>query len=200
VYDAKVSIRSKLHLLQTIRSKLSWNGDHLEFGREDFCLITGFRFGKYKLDPKEEDHSEFRKRVFPKIDNLKGEHLLKLLKEDVKFNQLDDEDTYLNRRKYHLDKLASNSKYEANYVFYGFVFPLKIWGLKTFSNSIHWWRKDENVIPRGVAWSNGLKFEKSCYDRLYYSKNSTFHKLTPSASEMSEPWWISSLDTKFMML
>ncbi|GKC89392.1 hypothetical protein Tco_1150041 [Tanacetum coccineum] len=29
VYDAKVSIRTKLHLLQTIRSKLSWNGDRL---------------------------------------------------------------------------------------------------------------------------------------------------------------------------
>nr|GEX44431.1 ulp1 protease family, C-terminal catalytic domain-containing protein [Tanacetum cinerariifolium] len=180
----------------------------LEFGREDLCLITGFRFGKYKLDPKEEDHSEFRKRVFPKIDNLKGEHLLKLLNEDVKFNQLDYEDVvrvclllaldYVfmghelrhrdynvvadpKYRKYHLDKLASNSKYEANYVLFGFVFPLKIWGLETFSNSIHWWRKDENVIPRDVAWSNGLKFEKSCSDRLFYSKDSTFHKLTPIA-------------------
>nr|GEV55625.1 hypothetical protein [Tanacetum cinerariifolium] len=47
---------------------------------------------KYKLDPKEEDQSEFRKRVFPNIDNLKGEDLLKILKEDVKFNKLDDED------------------------------------------------------------------------------------------------------------
>nr|GEY32548.1 hypothetical protein [Tanacetum cinerariifolium] len=156
----------------------------LKFGKEDFCLITGFLFGKYNLDPKEEDHSEFRKRVFPKIDNLKDEHLLKLLNEDVKFNQLDDEDAvqgeYMwsffhkrdynvvadpKRTKYHLDKLASNSKYEANHVLFGFVFSLKIWALETFSNSIHWWRKDENVIPRGVAWSNGLKFEKSCYDK-----------------------------------
>nr|GEV34146.1 phospholipase-like protein [Tanacetum cinerariifolium] len=44
------------------------------------------------IDPKEEDHFEFCKRVFPKIDNLKGEHLLKLLNKDVKFNQLDDKD------------------------------------------------------------------------------------------------------------
>ncbi|GKB78804.1 ulp1 protease family, C-terminal catalytic domain-containing protein [Tanacetum coccineum] len=104
-------------------------------------------------DPKEEDHSEFCKRVFPKIDNLKGEHLLKLPKEDVKFNQLDDEDAVRvclllaldfvfmgqelkhrdynvvadpNHRKHHLDKLASNLKYEANYVLYSFVFPLKV--------------------------------------------------------------------------
>ncbi|GKD64929.1 phospholipase-like protein [Tanacetum coccineum] len=126
------------------------------------------------LDPKEEDHSEFRKRVFPKIGNLKGEHLLALVNKDVKFNQLDDEDVVrvclllaldfvlmgyeprhvitnpivnlvddfskwdqfpwgeytwsffhkrdynvvadLKRLKYYLDKLASNSKYEANYV------------------------------------------------------------------------------------
>ncbi|GJR26902.1 phospholipase-like protein [Tanacetum coccineum] len=221
VNDAKVSIRSKLHILQTIRSKLSWkvdrlgmfsrtvfgpwldiqttihdnhllnfllqhqrlvrnpspnqpfifdiDGRSLEFGREDFCLITDFRFGKVSLDPKEEDHSEFRKRVFPKNANLKGEHLLELVKNDVEFNQLDDDDVVrvclllaldyvfmgqelrhvitnaivnlvddcykwdafswgeymwsffhkkvynvaVDRRKYHLEKLASNPKYEA---------------------------------------------------------------------------------------
>nr|GEU65789.1 phospholipase-like protein [Tanacetum cinerariifolium] len=72
------------------------DGRTLEFGREDLCLITGFRFGKVNLDPKEEDHSEFRKRVFPKIGNLKGEHLLALVNKDVKFNKLDDEDDVRN--------------------------------------------------------------------------------------------------------
>ncbi|GJX85986.1 hypothetical protein Tco_0336760 [Tanacetum coccineum] len=166
---------------------------------EDFCLITGFRFGKVNLDPNEEDHSEFRMRVFSKIENLKGEHLLELVNKDVKFAKLDDKDVRdynvaVTRRKFHMEKLASNLKYEANYVLYGFVFSLKIWGLETFSNSIHWWRKDENVIPRGVAWSNGLKFEKSSYDRFFYSENSTFDKLIPSAIEMNELWWRSSLD------
>ncbi|GJU70451.1 phospholipase-like protein, partial [Tanacetum coccineum] len=196
--------------------------DARKFGREDFCLITGFRFGKMNLDPNEKDHSEFHKRFFPKIANLKGEHLLTLVKKDVEFNQLDGEDVvraclllaldfvfmgqelrhvltnpivnlvddfykwdafprgeYMwsffhkrdynvvaNRRKYHLQKLASNPKYEANYVLYSFVFPLKIWGLETFSNSIHWWRKDENVIPRGVAWSNGLKSSLDFIERV----------------------------------
>ncbi|GKE44014.1 hypothetical protein Tco_1471298, partial [Tanacetum coccineum] len=51
--------------------------------------------------------------------------------------------------------------------------------LETFSNSLHWWRKSKNVIPCSVAWSNGLKFEKSSDDRLFYSKNSSFNKLTP---------------------
>nr|GEU96192.1 hypothetical protein [Tanacetum cinerariifolium] len=71
---------------------------------------------------------------------------------------------------------------------------LYIWGLETFSNSIHWWRKDENVIPRSVAWSDGLKFEKSNYDKKFYLKNSTVNKLIPSAIEMNELWWRSSLD------
>ncbi|GJS03836.1 phospholipase-like protein [Tanacetum coccineum] len=68
------------------------DGRTLEYGREDFCLITGFQFGKVNLDPDEEDHSEFRMRVFPKIENLKGEHLLELVNKDVKFAKLDDED------------------------------------------------------------------------------------------------------------
>nr|GEV27010.1 hypothetical protein [Tanacetum cinerariifolium] len=116
--------------------------------REDLCLITSFRFGKVNLDPKEEDHSKFRKRVFPKIGNLKGEHLLTLVNKDVKFNKLDDGMLYVfvNHRKYHFEKLASNPKYEANYVLCGFVFSFKIWALETFSNSIHWWRKDTNVF------------------------------------------------------
>ncbi|GJW96661.1 ulp1 protease family, C-terminal catalytic domain-containing protein [Tanacetum coccineum] len=215
------------------------DGRTLEYGREDFCLITGFRFGKVNLGPDEEDHSEFRMRVFPKIENLKGEHLLELVNKDVKFAKLDDEDVVcvclllalyfifmghelrhvvskpivnlvddfykwdafpwgeymwsffhkrdynvaVSRRKFHLEKLASNPKYEANYVLYGFVFPLK--GLETFSNSIHWWRKDKNVIPRGVAWSNGLKFDKSNYDIFFYSENSTVNKLIPSAIKMN---------------
>nr|GEV86668.1 phospholipase-like protein [Tanacetum cinerariifolium] len=64
-------------------------------------------YKQFDRNPKEEDHSEFRNRVFPKIDNLKGEHLLKLLKEDVKFNQLDDEDVVLLRSS---TRGSSNSK------------------------------------------------------------------------------------------
>ncbi|GJT27335.1 hypothetical protein Tco_0907610 [Tanacetum coccineum] len=145
---------------------------------------------KVEIDPKEEDHSEFRNRVFLRVSNLKGEHLLNLINKDVKFNKLDDEDDVqfvvlhldyvfwvramsnrvynvaVDRRKFHLDKLASNPKYKANYVLHGFVFPLK--ALETFSNSLHWRRKSKNMIPRSVAWSNAI--------------------------EMNEFWWRSSLD------
>nr|GEX96962.1 hypothetical protein [Tanacetum cinerariifolium] len=72
------------------------DGRTLEYGREDFCLITGFQFGEVNLDPDKEDHSEFRMRVFLKTENLKGEHLLELVNKDVKYAKLDDEDVVQN--------------------------------------------------------------------------------------------------------
>ncbi|GJU09235.1 hypothetical protein Tco_1125665 [Tanacetum coccineum] len=203
---------SKIVPLSVFWSKVDFNSQ-IGHARNALCSACF----DVEIDPKEEDHSEFRNRVFLRVSNLKGEHLLNLINKDVKFNKLDDEDDVqfvlddfingcifhgeniyesffhervynvaVDRRKFHLDKLASNPKYKANYVLHGFVFPLKIWALETFSNSLHWWRKSENVIPRGVAWSNGLKFEKSSYDRLFYSESSSFNKLTPSAIEMNE--------------
>ncbi|GJX30342.1 ribonuclease H-like domain-containing protein [Tanacetum coccineum] len=226
------------------------DGRTLELGRQDFCLITGFRFGKISLDPKEKDRSQFRERVFPETPNLNGQLLLDLVKNDVAFNNLDDDDDvrvclllaldyvfmgqeikhvllkpivnlvdnlsewdkfpwgeYMWRefhkrvynvvakhREYHLKMLGNNPRCVANYALYGFVFPLNIWGLETFSNSIYWWRKDENVIPREVAWSNGLKFEKSNYEMMLYSPNASFQKLTPTSIEMNEPWLKSILE------
>nr|GEZ70518.1 hypothetical protein [Tanacetum cinerariifolium] len=151
----------------------------LAYGKEDLCLITSFRFGKVNLDHREEDYSKFRKRVFPKIGNLNGEHLLTLVNKDVKFNKLDDGDAvrvclllaldfvFIDYRKYHFEKLASNPKYEANYVLYGFVFPFKIWALETFSNSTHWWRKDANVTPCVLrSATKGSSNSKSVHTRV----------------------------------
>ncbi|GJW22389.1 ulp1 protease family, C-terminal catalytic domain-containing protein [Tanacetum coccineum] len=103
------------------------DGRTLEYGKEDFYLITGFRFGKVNLDPDEEDHSKFRMRVFPKIENLKGEHLLELVNKDVKFAKLDDEDVGTFQRRVeeklklgpldvdHLDKTDNLSKNAPDY-------------------------------------------------------------------------------------
>nr|GEU79724.1 hypothetical protein [Tanacetum cinerariifolium] len=96
-------------------------------------------FAKVNLDPDEENHPKFRMRVLPKIENLKGEHLLELVNKDVKFAKLDDEDV--------------------------------IWGLETFSNSIHWWCKDENVIPLSVALEEKLKPGLSDVDHLDKTDN-----------------------------
>ncbi|GJS16932.1 gag-pol polyprotein [Tanacetum coccineum] len=182
VFWSKVDSIPKLVMLECSTALPALMVDMFMMLREDFCLITSFHFGKVEIDPKEEDHSEFRNRVFLRVSNLKGEHLLNLINKDVKFNKLDDEDDVhvclllaldyvfmgqelrhvitnsivnlvddfykwdafpwgeyiwsffhervynvaVDRRKFHLDKLASNPKYKANYVLHGFVFPLKI--------------------------------------------------------------------------
>ncbi|GJU67598.1 hypothetical protein Tco_1253857 [Tanacetum coccineum] len=65
-----------------------------------------------------------------------------------------------------------------------------IWGLETFSNSIHWWRKDEKVIPHGVSWSNRSKFEK--LETTVHSHNVIVGGLDPSQ-------WNGSASKSFVM-
>ncbi|GJT79007.1 hypothetical protein Tco_1045732 [Tanacetum coccineum] len=54
--------------------------------------IRFMMLSKVCLDPKQKDNSELCQHVFPTIANLKGEHLLALVKKDLEFNELDDED------------------------------------------------------------------------------------------------------------
>ena len=124
IYDTKVSLRTKLHLLNTIAKNLAYKeerykmfkktvfgpwlnlktdnsdnhmlnfllqhqriienpstndpfyfdiGPHsLQFGRKEFCLLTGFKFGKYSLKQFKEVASSFRERVFPTNATVKG--------------------------------------------------------------------------------------------------------------------------------
>ncbi|PWA81673.1 phospholipase-like protein [Artemisia annua] len=71
-------------------------GDHyLQFGRKEFCLITGFRFGNV-VTPKARKDSPFSDRVFPEkksmaVKSVKGTDLLKLLRGDRWLTLSDDD-------------------------------------------------------------------------------------------------------------
>ncbi|PWA35918.1 phospholipase-like protein [Artemisia annua] len=143
VYNAKVSIRSRLYLISTIKSKLAYNEDRyamfrntvlepwldlksedhdnhvlnfmlqhqkhienasfetpmyfeidkhtLEFGRREFCLLTGLRFGKISLEHLEESVSGFCERVFPGFERIKGYDLIRVLHSES-FNKMSNED------------------------------------------------------------------------------------------------------------
>ena len=69
-------------------------GHHsLEFGRKEFCLITGFRFGNDSLKHLKDGVSNFHARVFPTVAKLKGyDHILPLVKSDDDFKKLSDDD------------------------------------------------------------------------------------------------------------
>ncbi|GJX18190.1 phospholipase-like protein [Tanacetum coccineum] len=68
-------------------------GPHtIEFGRREFCLITGFVFGDCSLDHFNGGESAFRDRVFPNISNVKGDMLYKILNNQSNFDKLLDDD------------------------------------------------------------------------------------------------------------
>lgn len=67
-------------------------GEHtIELGRKEFCLITGFRFGKISLDHLSGGVSSFRNRVFTGLSRLKGSYHLKMLNSQD-FNHISAED------------------------------------------------------------------------------------------------------------
>ncbi|GJZ13828.1 phospholipase-like protein [Tanacetum coccineum] len=49
----------------------------------------------------------------------------------------------------------------------GFVWALKIWILESYPKSTLWWAKQQDVIPRGLAWSNFNRFQKTDYNLLF---------------------------------
>ena len=70
---------------------------------------------------------------------------------------------------------------------------LQIFVLESFPNSRLWWKKEDNVIPRSVAWSDNAKFTKSDYNRLFYSTK-PLNKLMPTSIENQSLWWRSSIE------
>ena len=69
----------------------------LEFGRKEFCLITGFRLGKVCIRLDDDCSNAFRDRVFPKkktenIDSVYAYECLQLVNDEKKMLALSDDD------------------------------------------------------------------------------------------------------------
>nr|GEW32621.1 phospholipase-like protein [Tanacetum cinerariifolium] len=64
----------------------------IEFGRREFCLVTGFLFGDCSLDQLKVVNSCFRESVFLENSCVKGLDLNKLLNNHIEFNKLLDDD------------------------------------------------------------------------------------------------------------
>ncbi|PWA72531.1 phospholipase-like protein [Artemisia annua] len=70
-------------------------GHLLEFGRKEFCLITGFRFGEVVVS--EDNPTTFCDRVFPDkrvkgINSVYANDCLKLIKDENSFESVSDDD------------------------------------------------------------------------------------------------------------
>ncbi|GJS07650.1 phospholipase-like protein [Tanacetum coccineum] len=196
-------------------------GPHIiEFGRREFCLITGFVFWECSLDHLNGGQSAFCDRVFPNISNVKGDMLYKILNNQSNFDKLLDDDVvrlclllaldfvFMGYEMRHVianellnlvDDLAAWNDFPWGEHMWielhhrGFAFAFKIWILEMFPNSKTWWIQEKNVIPRAVAWSDGTPFLKSDYDCLFHVRN-RISTQSPSSDEMKQLWWKKSLE------
>ncbi|GJU95763.1 phospholipase-like protein [Tanacetum coccineum] len=67
-------------------------GHELKFGRNEFCLVTGFRCGH--LSKTHSEKSPFCDRVLPekKLKNVKGKELMAIINDETVWAKLDDTD------------------------------------------------------------------------------------------------------------
>ncbi|GKC06303.1 phospholipase-like protein [Tanacetum coccineum] len=194
-------------------------GDHwLEFGQKEFCLITGFRFGN--VSEKYGRMSPFFNRHFLEnktrngFKRITGFDLLRVLRDKNTWLKMLDEDAvrlYLliaselvfmgkEKRSFltkHLmwlvdDFDAWNAFPWGGYMWDNF-YQRTIWILESCPNIKKWWSKKANVIPRGLAWSNVKKFEKSDYC-LFGPLSNLNVALISSPEEMRQAWFMASVD------
>ncbi|GKE68677.1 hypothetical protein Tco_1526749, partial [Tanacetum coccineum] len=63
-----------------------------------------------------------------------------------------------------------------------------------YRNSKFWWKKDQLVIPRGLAWSKIGNFEIGDYGALFVEWSNPILCMAPTSTELLQPWLIRSMD------
>nr|GEZ34423.1 phospholipase-like protein [Tanacetum cinerariifolium] len=144
--------------------------------------------------------SGFYDRVFPEVARVKGIELNKLLHSQTDFNNLLDDDVIRVCLLLALDFMFLGfelrhviSKEVLNLVDDFSAWDNFPWGHYIWEEFHKMWFKEQNLIPRSVAWNDRTPFLKCDYDRLF-SVRTRLSTLTPSSDEMNKPWWKSSLE------
>ncbi|PWA92301.1 phospholipase-like, Aminotransferase-like mobile domain protein [Artemisia annua] len=157
------------------------DGRSLHFGRQEFSIIMGFRFGTASSGLHHYGEVVFMGRLLTDhvedtllrlVENLDewnaypwGEHIWRHL-----YNQLLN---VVHKQKWtHLHGLNRVSNYIPSYTLSGFVWVFKIWILESFESSIEWWNKSPNVTPRGIAWTRRQIFKRYDFSALFGKRSS----------------------------
>ncbi|GKB36613.1 transposase, MuDR, MULE transposase domain protein, partial [Tanacetum coccineum] len=222
VFDAKVTVRGTLHTLTSIKELLgqSVNERRRTSMRQEFCLITGFAFGKIpKVDTfKGLQNSPFCDRVFPDkiaepLKKVRVSDLLELIRKPKKWYALSDEDSvkvclllvsnivFMGRESKNyiadnlielVDDLSAWDAYPWGEYFWRALYRRYI--LEMYRNSKFWWKKDPLVIPHGLAWSKIGNFKKGDYGALFAEWSNHILCMAPTSTELLQPWLIRSFD------
>ncbi|GJW19752.1 hypothetical protein Tco_0027188 [Tanacetum coccineum] len=164
-------------------------------------VLFGYRFlfREGLLDHLSKGRSGFRDRVFPGVARVKGIELNKLLHSQTDFNNLLDDDAVRVCLLLVLDFVFMG--FELRHVISNQVLNLvndfSAWDSFPWGQYIweefHKMFKEQDVIPRSVAWSDRTPFLKCDYDRLI-NVRTRLRTITSSSDEMNKPWWKSSLE------
>ncbi|PWA42016.1 phospholipase-like protein [Artemisia annua] len=164
-------------------------GDHyLQFGRKEFGLITGFRFGKV-VTPKGRKDSPFSDRVFPEKKtmalvfmgredrNVIPTHIMALVEHFHEWNAFPWGEYMWEKfytrtvhvvpkhSQHHLNAIETNPYYQPTYNLYGFCWAFKV-----------------------------ATFGKSDYSTIFGQEINPTVDLFPTLQEMREPWFIASVN------
>nr|GEY67263.1 hypothetical protein [Tanacetum cinerariifolium] len=155
-------------------------GNSFEFGRKEFFLITGFLFGK--LPKKKLTKGMFVASSHYCFYGSRDKTLNVVPRKNERDSKKDTEKVVEPTKKKKKPAKSSKKKNKADeqspkkmttYNLYGFVWSLKIYILEIFPNSKYWWKKDPNVIPRGISWSIIEKFHKKYCSHLFAQCDTT---------------------------
>ncbi|GJY29526.1 hypothetical protein Tco_0405293 [Tanacetum coccineum] len=183
----------------------------IQFGREEFCLVTGLKFGvEYSADYDDEDKPiPFRRRVFSScLDDVEDRRavpnwILRLENDrdgwDVYrwgsyvwltlYYQLRDANV-----KHWLPLYATeptNEDDKKSYSIFGFTWAFKTWILEVFRLGQNEYYTRHRRYPRIVAWTSNKKFYRHMLRDFLHGRVPA-ERLIPDEVEAGSGWWLSS--------
>ncbi|KAE8711273.1 hypothetical protein F3Y22_tig00110299pilonHSYRG00117 [Hibiscus syriacus] len=190
------------------------------FGRKEFCLITGLRFGHDDVGryTRHIARPSWLSRVFPdesmEKPNLHVDDLKKLFNKKAGFTRMDDVDVVRDLNAWNLFPWGSyiwkatwtklSSAFDdrkslrgdgSKYTLSGFVWAFKIWIFEAFPSMRTYAIKTSNDIPRAISWKRKtlLDWEDLIpYATINNEANIPLQRLTPTEEELATDWWQAS--------
>nr|GEY26120.1 hypothetical protein [Tanacetum cinerariifolium] len=184
---------------------------HIQFGREEFCLVIGLKFGvEYSADYDDEDQPiPFRRRVFLScLDGLEDRRavpnwILRLTNDrdgwddypwgsyvwPTLYHQLRDENVKLWLPLYVTE--STNKDDKKSYSIMGFTWAFKTWILEVFRLGLSEYYTCHMRYSRVVAWTSN----KKCYRNMlrnFLHGRVPVERLIPDEVEVGSGWWLSS--------
>ncbi|GJS38848.1 phospholipase-like protein [Tanacetum coccineum] len=190
----------------------------IQFGREEFCLVTGLRFGVENWEEYDnQENLPFRRRVFPshldgktikgcgEIRRIVPQWLLRIANDRVAWNKypwgsyvwptLYSQLRNANVRRwsqFYVEE-TTNENDAKTYSLCGYTWAFKTWILESFRvTSIRYFYRSDRY-PRVATWRKKKGRFLAEMVIPFFEGNIPAARLTPDDNEARSDWWISKL-------